>query len=556
MSTPLSFLFSNFKLLSPQEELKERSFCIQKEVLYPILFIISSLKERTSLSERLVRQSSQEKQALIRNHSSLEKPLTQSVLPKDLNILLHLLGQIHADPLIGKSCLENLPLLEAQRAFTQYIKSIKNDPGIMEPLSQIQQIIEEVSLLPKQMRESEKLHQEKINKKSKELETQAQNVSALERECREISYKISNLQWTLDQNGKNDYWYDTSLQKEQKRLAEAELKTMEEQVRGAERVKIRINSELYALKKEKVTIFPLYKLAQTVMNDVYKLECGKSYFMEGGRIQGGMEHPVLVEFVKIDSNHYDLFVYLPGKEAGQYRTLLYQEGKNWERPIIHYAKIPSTELFFNEQQEIQCDFFQALLEIKALRKQCSAEYVALHLFGHLQKYRITDSKGLESCFMSTAHSHSDSWRAMKVILYRFAGKESAKSTIDEIKYLSLIEGYQLCKEELKKDTPLGESLRLLLKFGSQNLLTTLVKKDRLHEASIQATALHLFDIIEKIEKTILAERLKSISDFSLDPLKTDTKKESRALSIKEAKKLCRLPKQNPRKFSPTAVRLF
>lgn len=306
-----------------------------------------------------------------------------------------------------------------------------------------------------------------------------------------------------------------------------------------------------------------FKQLQELTRTIYNLKAGESFLLEGGRRENQIDLPILYEFIRTPANTFDLYVYLEGKSDTYCREQIEENGrKNWHRSIIYYKDIPAdTHLFFaNSEDTLKPDFFQTLLEPRALSgDRFNAEYVSLHLLGHLQVFR----KDLEET-SSQRQAFSDAWSSIKPFVMRRIGKQEYKKAIFEIKLNTLLCGYERCKTSLKDDTPEAEKLRIVLKRGATLILKNLAS---LHKNNVQisdalrlkahASALDLLEKLEQMEKEIAQARKKKSHDLGLEEgIKTATLSKQYQDTLDNAKKEIKRPQSVQGSIVSTRARLI
>jgi hypothetical protein len=541
-------LFSGIKAAEPGVPQQDNLFPIRKAFLDPALPLFASPNEKT-----LVRKKQTEKAAFIEKHSQLGEP-TESIEIEHFDTLLPLLGQIYGDELIGGSPLEKLPLYvgaDVLCRFLELVEEVKVPGSLISGLRQLHAMSKKLAGLPKEIEEAKKAHQEKINALKAERDLLSEQIRKINVAINAYERAISSKKHEIETQSKiaQPPYREGILAKLEGEIAELTKKINEQTQekaplleKNAEKLK-----EINLLERVIIEAYPIHMFAQQLMKDIYELSEGESYFIEGGRVEeSGIYHPVIFQFTKKEGKTYDLLVYLVGKEAGQYQTLLYKDGKTWLRPVVRYAAIPETYLFFNDnKQEIQSDFFQAILEstLPKKKKNIPAKFVALHLLGHLQIFRTVVPAEETSGFISAARSHSDSWRCVKAIVFHHLGKEAYKKAMAEIKLHTLIGAYQKAKEHLSNDTIEAERMRTILKAGAKHLLRALllldmqgsIEQEKLDKA--RATALDLIKKIKEAQKIVREARKKWVTPFSVDALvaEDDGKRLQEALELAKTK---------------------
>ena len=132
----LQITFSKYTPPEAKDNLKARSFAAQKKLLTPILSLISKVYVEP---QKLIRLSKCEIQELI-DLRLLDRKIETPVLEfsEDLPALL---GQIHADSIIGGSEFENIPSKIGIHTLIKYLQSstnVKISSNLIESLNQLQ----------------------------------------------------------------------------------------------------------------------------------------------------------------------------------------------------------------------------------------------------------------------------------------------------------------------------------------------------------------------------------------------------------------------------------
>ena len=308
----------------------------------------------------------------------------------------------------------------------------------------------------------------------------------------------------------------------------------------------------------------IVEFAKETMTVVHNLNIGQSFLIEGGRTdEDGIHHPVVFEIIKWENNCYDLKVYLMGKEENQHRLTVEESSKIWFSPAVKYRKIPELDLFFNdEKQDIQPDFFQAIIETK-LNKKFTAEFVALKLLGHLQVYREEEKTIDPDQVVSEPDSHSDALRETKALVLAALGKTNYKNLIIEIHFRALVEGYQLCKDLILQDDKRGDTLRIVLKKGAQTFLKKLLVKEMRGNVPTeffkmaQATAEDVVKRIDIVDHALVEQRKSISTPLYLEDYEKDSGCVAREQCINSAKaQIARVEKKNSKIVSTPGIRTF
>lgn len=256
------------------------------------------------------------------------------------------------------------------------------------------------------------------------------------------------------------------------------------------------------------------RLSQNVMKSVLDLKAGETFLIPGVGSNGqGLDVSVIYEFAKNQEGSYEVYTYSIAKEDDPFGDTLFSGERHWVRPFMHFTKVPARKLFFSEDpKDSKADLFQAILEMK-LQTKVHPEYAMSALLEHLESHYVVSSDQVGD-YLSSARSHTDGWRCVKGVLFRYLGKQEYKKFALELKVRSLIEGYQLSQEELSKDTPKAGELRTLLKAGAEGVLRQLAKDHKRgwiepsRALGYEATALDLLKQVAQCETTVICERKK------------------------------------------------
>ncbi len=571
------------------------AFSMRETVLAPVLSLITQIGgSARSPGPRtpFLRQKKIDKEKLIREHSLLETEVVPVLKTKKREHLPALLGQIHADEIILNTSLEKLPSTTAIDTFDDYLKNLDGIWGEKAPeglkqlkqnLSQMHKVAEEFATLPDKMRDEKAEIEHEKSAKQEEIAALKEQIKPLEKEKATLRSSLDAATWNLsvreqDVIASSAYFYREENRKNMANLKE-QIAALEKKV-YAKAIAIKplaiqlekLKEELQTLQERDERVNPIYRMGRALMQQVYALDIGSTFIIPGGYTKDGIDYPIVYEFVKGSEGKYDLLVYLVGRDQGQYRTLLYKDGKEWIRPVIHYKNIPEGDLFFNDvTQTIQPDFFQAIVEIKILPgSDATIAFANFHLLGHLQQYRLPANQETIG-FISASNSDSDAWRSSKVIAFNYLEKEEYKTLIAEIKLNSLIEGYQLTEGNLlEKDTQKGASLRESLKAGALGILRYLLRQEERgsptggsplggsppseRSLAAEATAYDLLQRIEIIERGIEKTRKEKSAPLLLDTCMQGGKID-RAGLLEDAKDLIVHPKATPAILNPTLPRL-
>lgn len=294
------------------------------------------------------------------------------------------------------------------------------------------------------------------------------------------------------------------------------------------------------------------QLAPELMNCVYKLEEGGSFFIPGMGYEQGYICSIVYEFCK-KGEHYDLFVYRIGKEVSGFEEIKYEGNRSWVRPFMHFEKIPSNEIFFTSETDttLKHDLFQAILE--SATEKVSTQFSIFSILGHFETYLIPAGQEIKG-FLSAAHSHTDAWREFSGIFFRYLGKEQYQKVSFDLKVASLIEGYQLGCELIKEDSEPGAQLREALKAGATTLLNRLINVLLSEELLLQyeATMIDLLYRIEKVEQEIAQERLQKTVQLSF---KNEDVREQRTKGLSAAQDRIATCREQKLLSSPSLPRL-
>jgi hypothetical protein len=539
--------------------LTSKKFSISKAVLPSALLALgSSSKEGTPLTSL----ESQEQNSLIEQYSALETPVTKSIgLQGDH--LPSLLGQLNAAELIGGSNLEILPTHIGVKILSKGVEAVEHTsvpPSLVQLLTQVHANSVALAALPGKMTQALHDHQAKLKALEKKIRETERQTEAIDQEIKKIDREIQ-----LKEDDKADAFklnpylnkpYIAKINTEIQQLQSQRSEKCEDYHASKQSIS-GLKEELSTLQTMIPEAIPLKQSADELMKTIYDLQEEATYVIEGGRIESnGVEHPVFFEFLK-KNDMYNLTVYLADPEAGGYCDTLYHDHVTMIRPLHRYTRIPSAVLFFNEGQGIQSDFFQTILETKVLQNQSfTTIFVAIHILGHLQRFRIIEPENETSGFIAALRSKGP-WGCIKALMFHHLKPELYKKIIVEIKWRSLIEGYQMAKQRLAEDVFTSDQLRFVLKRGAEALLRRILQLeakgwiDPLVIKKYRATALDLQRKVEAAQQAAEQTRQKQIVFFDPTTLTQGDRPQDRLQAIERAKEEILIPKSaDPSSPSP------
>lgn len=228
----------------------------------------------------------------------------------------------------------------------------------------------------------------------------------------------------------------------------------------------------------------LYTTALRYTQRAHDLAPGDSELFYGGwsnEVEGG-GHAMIFEIKKSHRivngvAHFNVLVYT---STGFQLTDCFQAGNKVRlRPLIRYANIPETVLFFNDDGVIRPALIQSFIELNVLAKKdldrkVSSEDV-LQIFDYLQNY--LEPVSYQECGAITGQRAGTCVPSVTKVWIRSHTPNLAlyKQIMFHVKLKLLVVSYHSLKEIIEHDTPKGHASRRMLVGAARKVLRRTVK---------------------------------------------------------------------------------
>lgn len=258
----------------------------------------------------------------------------------------------------------------------------------------------------------------------------------------------------------------------------------------------------------------LTETAGKVAEEVYQLPVGKSYFIPFACEASKCSQKLFFEFSRTVQGTFDLRIWSTGvsdlywEDAplsnlfyNEYQTVKIENGNVKPFPTLQFKGIPSEELFFKLNGEIQSDFFQALIEPQVMQTAVGADYLMKGVLKYLWSYH-QQADLVPQTRSAGKNLESYLWEPLKTI-FAFNICDKRQYRLDKIKLMTRCLCEAWAKSALLDQTTFfAEQLRHLIKRCAKQLrmvLLSTLSAGLISEEEVKTYRVSASDVEQRLE---------------------------------------------------------